>query len=335
LPVQTLIHAAEHGRVRLLWLSPILFALWANLHGGFLAGLAILCIWSGVHAATVLWRARRATALLSGPTVTVLAAAAASVLAPLANPYGADLLRFLVQPETLVRPDIIEWQPLALGSFYGMLYLGLLVAAGAALLYSRAEHTPALLAIWACIGLLPLTASRHGSLFALGMAVVAGEHMACAWARWAAARPVPREAARNRRLRLWTAGIALAVAIAAARLSLPHFSCIQVDPIVNGFPARAVARIKDSGATGNMAVFFDWGEYALWHLSPRIKVSVDGRRETVYADGAHREPELPHGAQRLGCGPPEPRHPSRPRQQEVADLQPDGTQARLAADPRG
>jgi hypothetical protein len=121
------------------------------------------------------------------------------------------------------------------------------------------------------------------------MAVVAGEHMACAWARWAAARPVPREAARNRRLRLWTAGIALAVAIAAARLSLPHFSCIQVDPIVNGFPARAVARIKDSGATGNMAVFFDWGEYALWHLSPRIKVSVDGRRETVYADGVHTE----------------------------------------------
>jgi hypothetical protein len=30
--------------------------------------------------------------------------------------------------------------------------------------------------------------------------------------------------------------------------------------------------------------FFDWGEYALWHLGPRLKISMDGRRETIYSD---------------------------------------------------
>jgi hypothetical protein len=43
-----------------------------------------------------------------------------------------------------------------------------------------------------------------------------------------------------------------------------------------------VAVLRDSGVSGNLAVHFDWGEYAIWHLAPALKVSVDGRRETVY-----------------------------------------------------
>jgi hypothetical protein len=29
---------------------------------------------------------------------------------------------------------------------------------------------------------------------------------------------------------------------------------------------------------------FNWGEYAIWHFGPRLRVSIDGRRETVYSD---------------------------------------------------
>jgi len=284
-----LIHAAEHGRLRWLWFCPVLFALWANLHGGFLAGLAILSIWSGVHTAALVRRAHSASAVLSRSTLTVLAALTTTVLATLANPHGAGLLRFLVRPATLARPDISEWQPIAIVSFYGMLYLAVLAAAGVGLLYSRIERRPALLVLLACIALLPLTAERHGSLFALGMAVLAAEHMGSAWARWQPSRRAHEEARRDRRRQLWSAGVALALVVAIVRLSLPHFSCIQVDPMVIHFPARAVALLKDSGVSGNMAVFFDWGEYALWHLSPWIKVSVDGRRETVYSERALTE----------------------------------------------
>ncbi len=28
---------------------------------------------------------------------------------------------------------------------------------------------------------------------------------------------------------------------------------------------------------------FNWGEYAIWHFGPRLRVSIDGRRETVYS----------------------------------------------------
>jgi hypothetical protein len=39
-----------------------------------------------------------------------------------------------------------------------------------------------------------------------------------------------------------------------------------------------------SAPSGRLVTFFDWGQYAIWHLGPRLKVSMDGRRETVYTD---------------------------------------------------
>ena len=35
---------------------------------------------------------------------------------------------------------------------------------------------------------------------------------------------------------------------------------------------------------GRIVTFFDWGEYVIWHFGPRLRVSMDGRRETVYSD---------------------------------------------------
>jgi hypothetical protein len=46
----------------------------------------------------------------------------------------------------------------------------------------------------------------------------------------------------------------------------------------------AVRFIREAGLTGNAVVHFDFGEYAIFHLRDRIKVSIDNRRETVYSD---------------------------------------------------
>jgi hypothetical protein len=75
------------------------------------------------------------------------------------------------------------------------------------------------------------------------------------------------------------------MAVALVGTSLPNFQCIRIERV----PVRAVALLKQSNAAGNMAVHFDWGEYVLWHLSPQIKVSIDGRRETVYSDPIYAE----------------------------------------------
>jgi len=48
------------------------------------------------------------------------------------------------------------------------------------------------------------------------------------------------------------------------------------------YPVSAVRWMKEQRLGGNCAVFFNWGEYFIWHLSGTSKVSIDGRYRTVY-----------------------------------------------------
>jgi hypothetical protein len=47
---------------------------------------------------------------------------------------------------------------------------------------------------------------------------------------------------------------------------------------------EATAFIKAHDIRGRMLTWFDYGEFAIWHFSPVIRVSMDGRRETVYSE---------------------------------------------------
>jgi hypothetical protein len=50
-------------------------------------------------------------------------------------------------------------------------------------------------------------------------------------------------------------------------------------------PDRPAGRsLVEAHVQGRLVTWFDWGEYAIWHLSPSVRVSLDGRRETVYSD---------------------------------------------------
>ena len=58
---------------------------------------------------------------------------------------------------------------------------------------------------------------------------------------------------------------------------------------MSGLPVAAVNLLKELKTEGNMVCFFDWGEYLIWHLGPRIKISIDGRRETAYPLKVYRD----------------------------------------------
>jgi hypothetical protein len=50
-------------------------------------------------------------------------------------------------------------------------------------------------------------------------------------------------------------------------------------------PDSNVARaISAANLSGRMVTYFDWGEYVIWHFGPKLRVSMDGRRETVYSE---------------------------------------------------
>lgn len=271
----------ERGRVRFLAAVPLLFVPWANLHGGFLVGLAVLGVWSVAGLLLALARTRSAReSYVRGRWLVV--AFVASILATLVNPYGYRLLTFLIRPSTFVRPEITEWQPTKLATVYGIAYGLAVLVALVAVVYGRRAPTASTLVGLACL-VAPLLAYRHGPLFAVALPVLFGDHIASLWNR------IPLAPSKNsgRRLRwLHAAGWSMA-GVALVFFSVPHFKCIRHEASVTEYPVRAVAVIKNSGVSGNLAVWFDWGEYALWHLGPQVKVSVDGRRETIYSDSAY------------------------------------------------
>ena len=277
--------AADRGRSRWLWGLPPIFALWVNLHGGFLAGMAAVIVWASVRFLASFCRAVRTDWSVLRSEWALVGSVVAGALATLVNPYGPRILDFLVKPATLVRPDISEWQPTALASANGAVYLIPLALAVVGLLYTTRERRPAPLVLFLCVAILPLLAFRHGPLLAIGVPILAGKHIGSAWDRWSPQVRSDHRTLRQTKAERWLAALAMTGAAVFVWLSLPNFGCIStLRPVSQGFPAKAIAMLRDSGASGNMAVFFDWGEYAIWHLSPRIKVSIDGRRETVYSD---------------------------------------------------
>jgi hypothetical protein len=117
-----LIDEAEQGRGWLLWLLPPLFAIWINLHGSWLIGMALfgLYVLSGTFSISMgaIDQMKRSPALLKRQFFVLVC----SMLALLANPYSWRLiwnpLDMMFNQSLNVR-TVLEWQPLNLGWLVG------------------------------------------------------------------------------------------------------------------------------------------------------------------------------------------------------------------------
>ena len=266
-----LLVAAERDRRWLLGLPP-LFALWINLHPGVLAGLACMAVWLGAHL-VLAWRERQLA-------LPFLLAGVGTALATLVNPYGVRLPVLLLRGGVGARPEITEFAPLRVTSPEGAAYLLLLIVCVAAWIYTCRPRSLPLLAVFACTAVTPLMALRHAPLFAIAALALTAPHLADLWHR-RRSPDTPTEP-------IVGLGALLAAGVLVA-LSVPHLGCIRIDPVAaTAYPTAEVARLKDSGVAGRLVVFFDWGEYVIWHVGPRVQVSIDGRRESAYPDDVYR-----------------------------------------------
>src|SRR5947207_1477727 len=92
-----LLDRAETPGVSRVTASAALFAVWANLHGGWITGAAVLIVYTTIRVL----RERRAIFRWTAFTM-------ASIASTLANPYGVGLWRFLATTVRASRPDISE-----------------------------------------------------------------------------------------------------------------------------------------------------------------------------------------------------------------------------------
>jgi len=284
--VLIVLEKADRGHTRWLWWVPPLLAIAVNVHGGVLAAAGVFFLWIGLFLVFTAFREKSLAVVFAPSNRMIILVAVAAVAALALNPYGIWLPVFLLRTATVARPEIAEWQPIALISVEGLVYVLLLAVSCAGLIFSRKERRPAVVILFACTAMLPLIASRHMPLFGLSCAVLIAEHIADMWDRSAPASDAAGAAASPSS---WFAAACLVAASVLIAISWPNFQCLRVDGRKTEFPVRAVALLKQANASGNLVVHFDWGEYALWHLGPRMKVSIDGRRETVYSERSYAE----------------------------------------------
>jgi hypothetical protein len=119
---------------------------------------------------------------------------------------------------------------------------------------------------------------RIESLFVLSSAILLAPSIVARWPAVARRGPL----IRSRAERLLAAAALVASIAASVWIVSRALECIPIAaawaPDIDG------ASPLEHATPGRLVTCFDWGEYAIWHFGPRLRVSIDGRRETIYSD---------------------------------------------------
>jgi hypothetical protein len=279
------------GRPARLWPLPLVMVLWANLHGGFLAGLGAIGLTLGLRAVQCVTRDGLRPRALAAATWPLGLTLTVCLAATLLNPFGLDLWRYILTELThdtnrryidewmpLLRFDPHAWTILTVFLLLGALaFVGLLAQARSV----RVADIPAWVWLLSC---LPLTwmafgSIRHVPLLVLWAAPVLALLAQAAADRWATAG-------------LWRAGWLTVTGLVGVPTVLTlHFVLANPGPrvAVGQFPSGAVSYIRQHDLRGNVYAPLEWGSYLTWELYPDVKVAMDGRNVTLFPSERVRE----------------------------------------------
>jgi len=271
-----ILRSAERGRQDRIWILPVIFSIWVNVHGGWVVGVGALLVWTAVGV----------TPLGAGLLRSRLAGAAGLALfATLVNPYGIGLWTFMAETVRMNRPNISDWRPLSEAG--SDVIIPWVLSAGLALLAlargrRRIPLSYALIA--ASLGIASVRVNRLDAFFTLSTVMLLAPYVPGRTAPWPDRRREIRTPLPKWTWAMQAAALAVAIGLAVAGWrERDVFTCVRLDG--PWMPEReAGAAIIQNRLGGRLLTWFDWGQYAIWHFAPRLKVSLDGRRETVYSD---------------------------------------------------
>jgi len=270
------------GSARRLLLIPLLFAAWVNFHGGWIVGGGVLAMW----AVTSFRRGGSPPGQGGpvGPPLQLLLVGAMALVGTLANPYGLRMWQFLMTTVGFGRAEITDWQPLyRLGAGYVALWVVLSLTAIVGIVHAWRARTWELrrLVVVVMLAVASFQVGRLEAFFAIAVVLLLGPDIGAVLS----ARRHASVASRAPRNGFATAlAIAIAVALIAggAVTSASNLTCVRM--AADQSEPEVVAMVQQRQLQGRLVVWFDWGEYAIWHFAPELLVSIDGRRETVYTD---------------------------------------------------
>jgi hypothetical protein len=264
-----------------LWVIPIVFVLWVNLHGGYISGFMLLgAVLAGEIANHVLgftgpevlswkrWRKLLIITLISGAVL-------------LLNPYtvNALLLPFKTVNIGVLQDFIQEWAAPNFHELYQQPMVWMLLLTLVIIGWSgrRLDATDAaLLVIFAYISFL---ARRNIGLFALICAPVLSRHAAALASRY---RRGQRPMSKGVPLLNWIVLIVIGLAV-LLKVILPITPAAQKQAEDKILPVGAANWIVEHQPAGKLFNSYNWGGYLLWRLWPQYPIYTDGRTD-VYAN---------------------------------------------------
>ncbi len=245
---------AKNHRYR--WFIPLLFLVWANVHGSFIIGFAYLLYLAIKERSLeyVIWTA-------------------AGAIMTLFNPYGLDIyvevIRTITDSSTHAR--IVEWRSFWIPWIvapYALLWACAFALTG----YKNWKKYLGLDVIFFLAG---MSSVRNLALFVIMSIQVTDERL-----RQTAAM-IPKDLDKPRRLFVATVGVVITVAVLT--IAVYVYKSVSLDREYT-YPKNSVAYLQEHPCKGAIFNFYDYGGYLIWKL-PSEKVYIDGRMATWVMDG--------------------------------------------------
>ncbi len=269
---------------KLLWWTPPLMLLWANLHAGYAVGIALLLLFLIGDGLDVAFGVRDPHLSPARFRQLALVTAICAAVVPL-NPYGIQMYRYPL--ETLhsraMQAYIGEWlspdfhQPRYLPTV--LLMLTTLVVP----VLSPRRLRPRELLLLVVTTYAALRSVRHIPIYVLvAVPLLSGMITACLRERGKTAlldaSPRPLTSAKLIANTILLAGF-LFFTVARMHYVILH----QPETEAKEFPAAAASFLMSSRPTGPLLNHYNWGGYFIWRLFPAYKVYIDGRAD-LYGD---------------------------------------------------
>ena len=271
-------------RCKLNWLSLLvpLFALWANSHGGFVAGYSILLAFIAGRSGEALWRLRAAALQ---PLAAIYAIVAVAGAATLLNPYGWGLHRWLSHSLGSPRPEIVEWLPPEWNFIWAPFWI-LAVVFVASTIFTRERRDLTHVLVLSIMLWQATEHRRHIAFFAIFFGFWMSVHVQSVWDRLFT-KPSESDAGK---MSLWQARALLGGLIAmCAVLAVNLRSQLQELPVRrDGYPVAAFQYMADHQLQGRLVARFKWAQYAIAACGARTESdrgsrrAFDGRFRTCY-----------------------------------------------------
>lgn len=271
----------RRGEIRLLWIMPATMLIWANLHGGFVAGIGLLIMYAAGEFLNKKSYLKYLIILIPTSLVTLI------------NPYGFKYLEYIFFATTLNRIGIGEWENTNLfgdlAHWYSLKIV--IIITLLSIIFYFIKNRPTFSEIdkvkFIVLGVtfyLAISHIKHQAFFVISAASFVYHDFYAIFDT--TGRFIKEKTGKFVSKTMYTLGLlkngAVYAIILTSGILLMVFNPIQVVIPIDKFPIGSVEFVRQNNLKGNLLTVFHWGSYAAWKLYPNCLIALDGRFEEVY-----------------------------------------------------